>query len=294
VTVYFRPVPIAYSVFSPVSETLCTMQVQLSISPAGRLLCDLDSTADAPWSECRFDEALAASLSEAFGKSSGSGLLRLSEVPPNTQLPMPFVFWRTWCRRVLQSISRMPEDSFAACEQWVRTRPKSSNSAPPDAPEPPADDELTAIIEAAPPMRGLEYLTPALLKSLWQQSFEEVLQQAQQAKLSCRELLQQLNPDLHLLGKVTFHLAENKRDPERPFAFLATWAHRLSTRAQLQHLPLAEALRHYASEKDQQTLAELLSPVREAAARSNLVDQLLTLRAIFDLRHGRPIRLTHS
>ena len=213
-TVYFRPVPIAYSVFSPVSETLCTMQVQLSISPAGRLLCDLDSTADAPWSECRFDEALAASLSEAFGKSSGSGLLRLSEVPPNTQLPMPFVFWRTWCRRVLQSISRMPEDSFAACEQWVRTRPKSSNSAPPDAPEPPADDELTAIIEAAPPMRGLEYLTPTLLKSLW-------------------------------------------------------------------HLPLAEALRHYASEKDQQTLAELLSPVREAAARSNLVDQLLTSRAIF-------------
>jgi non-specific serine/threonine protein kinase len=279
--VYFRPVPIAYSVFSPVSETLCTMQVQLSISPAGRLLCDLDSTADAPWSECRFDEALAASLSDAFGKSSGSGLLRLSEVPPNTQLPMPFVFWRTWCRRVLQSISRMPEDSFAACEQWVRTRPKSSNSAPPDAPEPPADDELTAIIEAAPPMRGLEYLTPALLKSLWQQSFEEVLQQAQKAKLSCRELLQQLNPDLHLLGKVTFHLAENKRDPERPFAFLATWAHRLSTRAQLQHLPLAEALRHYASEKDQQTLAELLSPVREAAARSNLVDQLLTSRAIF-------------
>lgn len=93
--------------------------------------------------------------------------------------------------------------------------------------------------------------------------------------------MQQLNPDLHQLGKVTFHLAENKRDPERPFAFLATWAHRLSSRAQLQHLPLAEALRHYASEKDQQTLAELLSPVREAAARSTLVDQLLTSRAIF-------------
>lgn len=72
----------------------------------------------------------------------------------------------------------MPEDHFADCEQWVRTRPRFNRAALPPAPEPPADDELTAVIEVAPPMRGLEYLTPALLQSLWQQVFEDFLARA--------------------------------------------------------------------------------------------------------------------
>ena len=55
--------------------------------------------------------------------------------------------------------------------------------------------------------------------------------------------LKVINPLWHLLGRVTFHLAENKRDASRPFAFLATYTHRLSRQDRLQHLPLAEALK---------------------------------------------------
>ena len=40
--------------------------------------------------------------------------------------------------------------------------------------------------------------------------------------------LSDLNPQWRLVGRVTFHLAENKRDPEHPFAFLATYIPRLS------------------------------------------------------------------
>ena len=94
-------------------------------------------------------------------------------------------------------------------------------------------------------------------------------------------MLLKLNPDAQLLGRVTFHLAENKRDPDRPFAFLATYAHRMSAKSQVQHLPLGEALRQYAAERDQTKLAELLIPVREAASRSKVVGQMLTSRAIF-------------
>jgi non-specific serine/threonine protein kinase len=80
---------------------------------------------------------------------------------------------------------------------------------------------------------------------------------------------------------VTFHLAENKRDPDHPFAFLATYAERLSSKSQVQHLPLGAALRQYAAAQDQAKLAELLTPVRDAAAGSPVVGQLLSSREVF-------------
>jgi non-specific serine/threonine protein kinase len=84
-----------------------------------------------------------------------------------------------------------------------------------------------------------------------------------------------------LLGRVTFHLAENKGDPERPFAFLATFTHRLSGQSRLQHLPLAQALKTYADAREQVKLAALLEPVRRAAAQSQLVRKLVDTKALF-------------
>jgi hypothetical protein len=86
----------------------------------------------------------------------------------------------------------------------------------------------------------------------------------------------------HLLGRVTFHLAENKRNPERPFAFLATYTHRISGQSRLQHLPLADALKTYAEAKDRPKLNSLLEPVRQAAETSTLVRELLTSRGSVD------------
>lgn len=71
------------------------------------------------------------------------------------------------------------------------------------------------------------------------------------------EYLRAISPNWRLLGRVTFHLAENKRDENRPFAFLATYAHRLAAGARLQHLPLGQALKEYARAKDQARLALL-------------------------------------
>jgi non-specific serine/threonine protein kinase len=93
--------------------------------------------------------------------------------------------------------------------------------------------------------------------------------------------LQSLNPVWHLLGRVTFHLAENKRNPAHPFAFLATYTHRLGAGAKLQHLPLAQALRDYAGAKNQAQLTALLEPVRQAAENSPLVRELLDTKALF-------------
>lgn len=257
------------------------MQLQLLITPSGRLICELDRAADPSWSECQLEESVADGAAGAFAASSASGLLYLATIAQTASLPLPLVFWRGWSRRILQGLSRLDEERFERLEESVQRGKRGIEAASELFPEPPAESELTALIDSAPPMRGLEYLTPSLLQQLWREVLDEFAVRAGQLQNGCRELLRNLNPDLHLLGRVTLHLAENKRDPERPFAFLATWASRLSNRAQVQHLPLAEALRHFAAEKDQQKLAELLVPVREAASRCGLIENLLSTKAIF-------------
>src|SRR5258708_8029536 len=104
--------------------------------------------------------------------------------------------------------------------------------------------------------------------------------------------LHAVHPLWRLLGRVTFHLAENKRDPNRPFAFMATFAHRLSSQARLQHLPLAEALKAYAGTKEKAKLTALLEPVRRAAEQSLLVREMLESKALF-APHAWTIREAH-
>jgi non-specific serine/threonine protein kinase len=65
---------------------------------------------------------------------------------------------------------------------------------------------------------------------------------------------------------VHFNLAENRQDPETPFAFLATYTPRLSAQAKAQHLPLGEALKEYAGVANKDRLLSLLTPVQTAAA----------------------------
>ena len=130
-------------------------------------------------------------------------------------------------------------------------------------------------------MRGLEYLTPEVLRRLWDELAELVRRRGAETEGGLPAFLRAVNPFQHLLGRVTFHLAENKRDESRPFAFMATYSHRMSARAAVQHLPLAQALKQYAGERDQAKLAELLAPVRTAADGSHVVKELLASRALF-------------
>src|SRR5204863_5058871 len=116
---------------------------------------------------------------------------------------------------------------------------------------------------------------------LWAELRDFVVARAAKHRDGPAAYLAAVNPLWHLLGRVTFHLAENKRDSVRPFAFLATYTHKLSGQSRLQHLPLADALKTYAGAKDQQKLESLLEPVRRAAERSPLAKELLDKKSLF-------------
>ena len=262
------------------------MLLELFVTPSGRLGCERRVVVEGelvPGIDVAHD--VAAGLLAAFTESSAAGLLALAPLRTQTPLPPEVPYWRRWTLRFLKAVAQLDDAQFVALEQAASKGAKSTESRLPPAVisrlAPPDSLQLAALVAEAPPMRGLEFITPATLASLWQQLPEEFLRQAAREEGGCRSLLARLNPETQLLGRVTFHLAENKRDTQHPFAFLATFAQRLTSRAQVQHQPLAAALREYAAAKDQAQLAELLIPVREAANHSAVVAELLKSRAIF-------------
>ena len=89
------------------------------------------------------------------------------------------------------------------------------------------------------------------------------------------------NPLWRQVGRVTFHLAENKRDAERPLAFLATYTHRLSEQAKPQYLPLGRALQEDAGAGNRAALLTLLAPVQRAAEQSTLARELVESQRVF-------------
>src|SRR3989304_5566742 len=195
------------------------MSASLFLTPAGRLHLE-----EAPASLPAVGETAVTALCAALDESSAAGLVLLATEPWGGELPATLVFWRGFAREFLHAICRLGED---AVQQW--------KSAPP-----PSDEQLAQLIADAPPMRGLEYLTEVLLHRLGRELAEAAADRAMNFPEGPAVWLQAINPLWHLLGRVTFHLAENRRDDARPFAFLATYTHRLSRSSRLQHLPLAE------------------------------------------------------
>ena len=118
---------------------------------------------------------------------------------------------------------------------------------------------------AVPPMTGAEYVTAEILADLWLATDSAFATELAESKLTVQEFLRSRNKAWNLVGRVHFNLAENRKDEEAPFAFLATYTTRLSAEAKAQHLPLGKALQEYAGAKNRERLLSLLMPVQRAA-----------------------------
>ncbi|MCC7136843.1 MAG: ATP-dependent helicase, partial [Planctomycetes bacterium] len=86
------------------------------------------------------------------------------------------------------------------------------------------------------------------------------------SKVGLEAYLRKRNPAWNVVGRVHFHLAENRKDAQKPFAFLATYTTRLSAQGKPQHVHLGKALEEYAGAAQREQLLSLLVPVQRAAA----------------------------
>ena len=184
------------------------MGIVLTISPHGRLLVPA-SASEPPFPGDPFCERIR----EAFAKSQAHGLLHLATRELTSALSPEFGWARDFASRYLTRLCHSPE--IAGTSQLHAT----------PVPEP---EDLAAMAESAPPMRGREYLQTSLLADWWSDLDGLVRQEVRELGQSVQDYLHQLNPAWRTVGRVAFHLAENKRAPDYPFAFLATYVTRLS------------------------------------------------------------------
>lgn len=84
---------------------------------------------------------------------------------------------------------------------------------------PPSEEDLEALASAATMMPGAEYVAPAALSALWRGDRTGLRGRAGRVGATLQTFLKWLHPAWHVVGRVDFHLTENRKDEETPFAF---------------------------------------------------------------------------
>jgi len=233
----------------------------LFLTPHGLLLVE-NGAPPSPWLDLETGRRVAS----AFAESPARGLLHLGTRELNTALPPAAAWWRELARRYLTQLCHTP-----GLEQAREIAPVP----------PPSEAELLALAETAPPMRGGEYLSEEVLARFWGGLDEWARAEIARHPQGAGPWLKESHPLWRMVGRVTFHLAENKRHPTHPFAFLASYASRISSQSRVQHLPLGRALQEYAGAGNKPALLNLLSPVQKAAEKSGFVRELVDSSRIF-------------
>jgi non-specific serine/threonine protein kinase len=221
-------------------QSLPETGLALSLAPSGHLWCRPDPEA------MPLPDGISSGIAAAFEVNAGRGLLHLGASLAVTALPPVWAWWRDFAARYVTARCTTAEGKAV-----------------------PLPDALTVetLIADAPPMPGAEYLAPEVLTSLWSDIGVALEDALQATGGSLQEFLKTCNPAWNLVGRVHFNLAENRKDPDAPFAFLATYTTRLTAHGKVQHLPLSQALSEFSGGRKKTQLLSLLMPVQRAAER---------------------------
>ena len=166
---------------------------ELTITPQGHLLVR-ETPLETP------DRKPSKALLEAYRESPARGMLYSASEEMDAVLPPSFEFARSIARLYLTNLCKA-----ATAEP---------GEAVPEIPPPAAD--LDRAVLQAPPMTGLEYLTPEVLADWWRDLDSLARGEIAKHPGGAQGYLRERNPQWRFVGRVTFHLAENKREPGLP------------------------------------------------------------------------------
>jgi len=221
------------------------------------------------------DHERGSRLEAAFARGAGHGLLWLGANEVGTALPPVLSYWRELGTLYVTSLCALPGIG------------ESLDKPPVTAP---AGGQLDRMATAVPPMDGAEYLTATVLAELWRSMDAALDAELADAGLTVQEFLKIRHPAWNLVGRVHFNLAENRKDEDAPFAFLATYTTRLSAAAKAQHLPLGKALQEYAGAGNRDRLLSLLTPIQRAAEQCPWLKAMVDAGEIFHPLRWTPLQ----
>ena len=232
------------------------MNLTLLLTPQGHLRLTDDPEQSA------LPAALAGRLETAFAPGSGHGLLHLGATEIATVLPPVLGWWRDVAVRYVTLLCATPQGAGV------------------DVPKP-DHPTLEALIADAPPMTGAEYLGAQVLSALWTEMDAALHTELAASKASLQDFLTARHAAWNQVGRVYFNLAENRKDADAPFAFLATYSSRLSAHGKAQHLPLSQALKEFSGGGNRTQLLSLLQPVQEGAAQCPWLQAMVDSGEVF-------------
>ncbi len=241
--------------------------IAISLTPAGHLLLR-----PAEPGEPSPAAAVARRIEAAFGRGQGAGVLHLGAAEAHTALPPAIGYWRDLGRAFMTALCALPD---------LEERREKAEVLPGDA-------EIARLVLVAPPLRGAEYLNVDVLAALWVRTLLAWRAEIAASREPVQAWLAKQDPAWNLVGRVHLHLAENKRDVDRPFAFLATYTTGLTASGKPQHRPLGEAVRAASSSTDRKRLLALLAPVQRASESSALVKSLADSGRLFQPQAWTP------
>jgi superfamily II DNA or RNA helicase len=226
-----------------------------SLTPSGRIDVHVGGTGEGP----PLSSSVRRRILAAFEVGRGAGLLHLGAGEVGTDLHPTLAYWRDFGQAFVARVC-------------AATDPSDPRHVELPEPEP---DDLAAFAQAPPPMLGAELIGPPLLAAAWSDLGQALVGEATRLPDGVQGYLKRHSSVWNVVGRVCFHLAENKKDPEYPFAFLATYVHQVSRQARPMHRPLGRALEEYAGARHRGKLLALLAPLSRAAEHSDLVRELV-------------------
>ncbi|MEI6094490.1 MAG: DEAD/DEAH box helicase [Gammaproteobacteria bacterium] len=205
------------------------------------------------------------SITQAFLQSQEQGLFELLALKTDNNWSLALKYWRNYIALYVTQL----------CHHAIHIQQLV------DVISPPEEIVLQEWILKAPLMPGGEYLTTAIMASIWSSFDTWCRGQIATHDEGVAGFLKKNLPAWHQIGRVCFNLAENKQDPDYPFAFIATYAASLTGSRDVQHKPLRHALQEYAGTANKLALYSLLKPVHEAATHCEWVQEVLDSHDIY-------------
>jgi len=205
---------------------------------------------------------LQEEIYKRFSNDADSWLLFLAFCDHRILLSPSLDYWRNFAGMFTKRLSQVPDLEI------LRHKARSLVEK----------DELRRHLGCAPLMAGAEYLSFDLLEAIWKGLNNTFTLAIKSYDGTVEGFFRDYSPNVHLVGRIFFHLVENKND-NYPFAFMATYSTRLNKKGKSKHLPLKHALQEY--KNDNEKLLELLATVHTAAKRSPIVADLLETGELF-------------
>ncbi|KMQ50743.1 Helicase, SNF2/RAD54 family [Chitinispirillum alkaliphilum] len=233
-----------------------------------------DSTLSLEWEESvlknnparsKIEDLIVGSFKRRTAENPSLWLLILGLSPEHIPLSQSLSFWREFSYTWIHKLRTQP-DIEDKRENVINVFDKSEGSG---------------YLKRIPAMVGIDLIDLDFLGSVWDSLTRSFSKGIKSYKGSVEEYFASIHPDPQHIDRIHFHLVENVKDANKPFAFMATYSTRIDSTGRTTHLPLKHAFKEYHGHNDK--LLQLLSTVKKVSRKNSFIESIVSSGEIFQV-----------